>query len=93
MVTVIIISIIMSILAIGIIAINTSQVKSSEQVKRDLVAEMFARMVFWEIQANYLNNFNIVNQIQRTIDSTTYTADISVGTGTPPLPLNIVVSY
>ena len=92
LVTVIIISLIMSILAIGILSINTSQVKSSEQIKRDMIAELFARMVYWEIQANSINNFIIGNRVQKTINNLVYTADIYIGNEIPP-SLNIVVSY
>lgn len=92
LVTIIIISMVMAILAIGMLSLNSSQVRSSEQIKRDMIAEMFARMVYWEAQANNLNGLNVVNQVQRVINTTTYTADITVGTDMPP-SLNIIVSY
>ena len=93
LVTVIIISLVMSILAIGILSINTTQVKSSEQIVRDMIAELFARMVYWEIQANSMNGIEIANQVVRTINNLTYTADIYQGPPPPPISLNIVVSY
>ena len=93
LVTVVIISLIMAMLAIGILSINTTQVKSGEQIKRDMIAELFARMVYWEIQANSINGFAIASQVTRSINNHDYVADISIGsTGTPPA-LNIVISY
>ena len=93
LVTVIIISLVMSILAIGILSINTSQVKSSEQIVRDMIAELFARSVYWEIQANSINGAtSFANQVVKVINNLTYTANIYVGSDSPP-SLNIVVSY
>jgi len=93
LVTVIIISLIMAILAIGILSINTSQVKSSEQIKRDMIAEFFARMVYWEIQANSINNLNIASSVQKVINNLLYTANIYLNNATSPASLNIVVTY
>ena len=93
LVTVIIISLVMSILAIGILSINTSQVKSSEQIKRDMIAELFARMVYWEIQANSINNLDIATQVNKTINNVLYVADITTDNSVSPPALNIVVTY
>ena len=69
LVTVLIMTLVMSILAIGILSMNVSQVMTSEDVKRSLVAEYFARKVLWTIQANVFNGLlPIASSVNEVID-------------------------
>ena len=92
LVTVLIMVLVMSILAIGILSFNVGQVMTSENVKRGLVAEYFARKILWTIQANVLNGLPIATSANEIIDGVTYTANIVAGAG-QPTPYNIIVSY
>ncbi len=96
LVTVIIISIIMSILAIGILSINTTQVRSGEQIKNDTIAELVARMVYWEVIANDLNGLNIANSATHVINNRSFVTAITPGPflgNNVPRSYNIVVTY
>ncbi len=96
LVTVLIMVLVMSILTIGILGLNVSQVLTSEDVKRSLVAEYFARKILWTIQANILNNLlPIASSASEVIEGVVYTANIITGIPVEgePTPYNIIVTY
>src|SRR3989338_10389973 len=91
LVTVLIMTLVMSILAIGILSMNVSKVMTSEDVKRSLVAEYFARKVLWTIQANVFNGLlPIASSVNEVIDGVIYSANIIEGIPNPgePTPYN-----
>lgn len=92
LVTILIISLVMAILAVGILSLNTSQVMSGEDLRRSIVAEYYGKMILWSIYANRLRNpsATIATFASTVIDNTTYNAYIS-----EPTPTNfvIVVNY
>lgn len=94
LVTVLIISLVMAIIAVSILSLNVSQVMTGEDVTRSMVAEYFGRMILWMIYYNNLANRPISSSATQTLDGTTYTATITE-TIIPGNPTNyaITVNY
>ena len=90
--TVLIISLVMAILAVGILSLNVSQVMTGEDVTRSIVAEYFARMILWMIYYNNLANRPISSSATQTLDGTTYTAAITAKTIPPATTVNYTIS-
>lgn len=89
LITVLIISMVMAIIAVGILSLNVSQVMTGEDVTRSIVAEYFGRMILWMIYYNSMSGQPISSSAQQTIDGTTYTAAITNLSGN----YTITVSY
>lgn len=92
LVSVLVISLVMAIIAVGILSLNVSQVMTGEEVTRSIVAEYFGRMLLWMIYYNNLSGRSISGSATQTIDGTVYTATI---TESPPATGNytITVNY
>ena len=87
LVTVLIISLVMAIIAVGILSLNVSQVMTGEDVTRSMVAEYFGRMLLWMIYYNNLSNHPISSSATQILDGTVYTAIID-----QPNPGNYVIT-
>ena len=94
LVTVLVISLVMAILAIGILSLNVTQVMTGEDVSRSMVAEYFGRMLLWMVYSNNISGQPISTSASETIDGTVYTAQI-IETPNPPNPTryNIIINY
>ena len=94
LITVLIISLVMAILAIGILSLNVTQVMTGEDVTRSMTAEYFGRMLLWMIYSNNLSGRPISDSAVETIGGTTYSANI-IAIPNPPNPTryNIIINY
>lgn len=92
LVSVLVISLVMAIIAVGILSLNVSQVMTGEEVTRSIVAEYFGRMLLWMIYYNNLSGRPISGSATQTVDGTVYTATI---TEFPPTTGNysITINY
>ncbi|MCK5580371.1 MAG: hypothetical protein KAJ18_03770 [Candidatus Omnitrophica bacterium] len=96
LVTVILMSIILSIVAIGIMSTYVSQVKSTSSVIQDIKAEQLATGLFYQYHQQQLDG-NGTSPASVTMDGRTYSISLTNtnpgGTPNSTNLINVVVSY